>query len=160
MDIFLYILSGFCMILGIIGCIAPGLPGPPISYLGLFLLQISSKVEFSVRFMIIALLIVIVVQILDYFIPIWTTKKFGGSKKGVWGSIIGLVVGIFAPIPYGFVIGPFLGAVIGELIDGKESLKALKSGFGSFVGFLLSTAAKFALCLAFVWVYIDAIFLK
>jgi len=156
MDILLYILAGICMIVGIIGCIAPGLPGPPISYIGLFLLHISSKTAFSTKFMIITLAVVIIVQVLDYYIPIWCTKKFGGSKKGVWGGIIGLIVGIIAPIPYGFIIGPFLGAVIGELIDGKETLKALKSGFGFFIGFLLSTAAKLTLCFAFVWYYIRA----
>ena len=154
MDILLYILAGICMILGIIGCIAPGLPGPPISYIGLFLLHISPKTVFSTQFMVITFVVVVIVQILDYYVPIWCTKKFGGSKKGVWGSIIGLIVGIIAPIPYGFIIGPFFGAVIGELIDGKEILKALKSGLGSFIGFLLSTAAKLTLCFAFAWYYI------
>jgi len=154
MDILLYILAGICIIVGIIGCIAPGLPGPPISFAGLLLLHFTSKAAFSGEFLMIALAIVVIIQILDYYIPVWCTKKFGGSKKGVWGSIIGLVVGIFSPIPFGFIIGPFLGAVIGELIDGKETLKALKSGFGAFVGFLLSTAAKLTVCFVFGWYYV------
>ncbi len=156
MDILLYILAGICMIVGIIGCIAPGLPGPPISYIGLFLLHISSKAEFSTKFMLIAFVVVLVVQILDYYLPVWCTKKFGGSRKGVLGSLIGLVLGIISPIPYGFIIGPFLGAVIGELLDGKETLIALKSGFGSFIGFLLSSSVKLALCFVFAWYYIQA----
>ncbi len=160
MDIFLYIISALFLITGIIGCIMPGLPGPPLSYVGLFLLNLASKVEFSTSFMLITLLLVIITQVLDYYIPVWSTKKFGGSKKGVWGSIIGLFVGIFAPIPFGVIIGPFIGAVIGELIDGKKIFIALKSGVGSFVGFVLGTAMKFTLCFVFAWYYIKTLFLQ
>jgi uncharacterized protein YqgC (DUF456 family) len=153
MDIFLYILAGICIIAGIIGCIMPGLPGPPVSYLGIFLLNFTTAIDFSTQYLIITFLLVVIVQILDYYIPIWATKKFGGSKKGVWGSIIGLIAGFLFP-PYGIIIGPFAGAVIGELIDGKQTMKALKSGLGSFIGFLLGTAAKFAICFYFAGVFI------
>ncbi|MFA6884657.1 MAG: DUF456 domain-containing protein, partial [Paludibacteraceae bacterium] len=100
---------------------------------------------------------VIAVQILDYVVPGWCTKKFGGSRKGVIGSIIGLFVGLFAPIPYGVIIGPFLGAVIGELIEGRNTAEALKSGLGSFVGFILSTGVKLALGISFAVFYVKAV---
>ena len=88
--------------------------------------------------------VTVVVYAIDYMIPIWGTKKFGGSKRGVWGSIIGLLIGLFFA-PFGLIsiiIGPFVGAVIGELTAGKDSSTALRSGFGSFMGFLGGTLLK------------------
>ena len=140
-----YVLIGLgivFMISGILGCVLPVIPGPPLSYLGLLLLHFTEKYQFSPRFLIIWALITGVVYALDYIIPAWGTKKFGGSKRGVWGSIIGLVIGLFFFPPFGIIIGPFVGAVVGELTVGKDSNAALKSGFGSFLGFLLGTLLK------------------
>ncbi|HPF51271.1 MAG TPA: DUF456 domain-containing protein [Draconibacterium sp.] len=142
MDYVLIVLGVLFMISGILGCVLPILPGPPLSYLGILLLQFTSKYQFSTRFMIIWAVITVVVYALDYVIPAWGTKKFGGSKRGVWGSIIGLVIGLFFFPPFGIIIGPFLGAIIGELSSGKDSGSALKSGFGSFLGFLAGTLLK------------------
>jgi hypothetical protein len=98
--------------------------------------------------------IMVVVSILDYLVPIYGTKKFGGSKRGVWGSTIGLIVGIFIlPIlgivigPFGLlgiILGPFVGAYLGEMTAGKDSESALRAAFGSFIGFLAGTFMKFA----------------
>jgi uncharacterized protein YqgC (DUF456 family) len=140
-----YVLIGLgivFMISGILGCVLPIIPGPPLSYLGLLLLHFTEKYQFSTRFLIIWAVITGVVYALDYIIPAWGTKKFGGSKRGVWGSIIGLVIGLFFFPPFGIIIGPFVGAVVGELTVGKDSNAALKSGFGSFLGFLLGTLLK------------------
>jgi len=142
MDYVLIVLGILFMISGILGCVLPILPGPPLSYLGIVFLQLTSKYQFSTRFMIIWGVITAVVYALDYIIPAWGTKKFGGSKRGVWGSIIGLVIGLFFFPPFGIIIGPFLGAIIGELSSGKDSGSALKSGFGSFLGFLTGTLLK------------------
>ena len=71
---------------------------------------------------------------LDYIIPAWGTKRFGGSKAGAWGTTIGLIVGILAPIPFGILIGPFVGALIGEIGFNKTKGKqALKAAVGSFL---------------------------
>ena len=138
MDIFLIIVAGILLIVGFLGCIIPVLPGTPVSYLGILLLHITSKVEFSMQFLVLWALIVIAVQVLDYLIPIWGTKKFGGSKWGVWGSLIGIVVGLFFG-PIGIILGPFVGAIVGELLADKTSKQAIIAGFGSFVGFLFGT---------------------
>ena len=140
-----YVLIGLGIILlitGILGCVLPVIPGPPLNYLGLLLLHLTERYQFSTKFMVTWAIITGVVYALDYVIPVWGTKKFGGSKRGVWGSVIGLVVGLFFFPPFGIIIGPFAGAVIGELSVGKDSGAALKSGFGSFIGFLLGTLLK------------------
>jgi len=142
MDYVLIVLGVLLMISGILGCVLPILPGPPLSYLGILLLHLTSRYQFSTKFMIIWAVITVVVYALDYIIPVWGTKKFGGSKRGVWGSVIGLVIGLFFFPPFGIIIGPFLGAIIGELSSGKDSGSALKSGFGSFIGFLAGTLLK------------------
>ncbi len=142
MDYVLITLGVLFMIGGILGGVLPVLPGPPLSYVGLLLLHFTERYQFSTRFLVIWAVITVVVYALDYVIPAWGTKRFGGSKRGIWGSIIGLVIGLFFFPPFGIIIGPFLGAVIGELTSGKDSGSALKSGFGSFVGFLTGTLLK------------------
>ncbi|MGM9810868.1 MAG: DUF456 domain-containing protein [Paludibacteraceae bacterium] len=145
MDIFLIILGAICLLIGILGCVLPVLPGVPLAYCGLLLLHATDKVQFSWQFLVIWAVVTIIVQVLDSVVPIWGTKKFGGSKMGVWGSTIGLLVGLFFG-PWGIVLGPFLGAVVFELIDGKNTRLALKAGWGSFVGLMTGTILKLICC--------------
>lgn len=142
MDIVLIIFAVILLILGLAGCILPILPGPPLAYFGLLLLHFTSKHHYSTTFLIVWAVIAIVVTIIDNVIPVWGTKKYGGSKKAIWGSIIGLLIGLFMFPPLGILIGPFVGAVIGELIEGKETKDAIRSGFGAFMGFLGGTILK------------------
>ena len=142
MDYVLIGLGIILMITGLLGCILPILPGPPLSYLGLLTLHFTERYEFSGSFLVLWGLITAFVYGLDYVIPVWGTKKFGGSKRGVWGSIIGMVIGFFFFPPLGIIFGPFFGAVIGEFSAGKDSLAAFKSGFGSFIGFFTGTILK------------------
>jgi len=142
MDVALIIIGIILIFIGIVGCIIPGIPGPPIAYAGIILQVFKTENPFTTRFLIIWALITAVVSILDYVVPAIGTKKFGGSRRGVWGSVIGLFIGIFFFPPVGLIIGPFLGAFIGELSGGKETESALKAGFGSFIGFLTGVALK------------------
>jgi len=141
MDIFLIIVGIFFIFLGIVGCVLPVIPGPPLAYVGLIFVQITSASPFSSNFLILWALIAIGVTALDYIVPIWGTKKYGGSKYGTWGSMIGLILGLFIP-PIGIILGPFVGALVGELIYGRKSKEALRSGFGALIGFLLGTGLK------------------
>lgn len=154
MDYVLIALGILFLISGILGAVVPVLPGPPLSYVGLLLLHITERYHFSSRFLILWAVITVVVYLLDYFIPIWGTKKFGGSKRGVWGSIIGLVVGMVFFPPFGIIIGPFLGAVLGELSSGKQSHKAFRSGLGSFLGFLAGTLLKLIVSGMMAWYFV------
>ena len=142
MDILLIILGIFLILTGVIGSVIPGIPGPPVAYIGLLIQIFKTDNPFTPRFLIIWAIITIAASILDYIVPAIGTRKFGGSKRGVWGSIIGLFAGIFFFPPIGLVIGPFLGAFLGELTGGKETQDALKAGFGSFMGFLAGTTLK------------------
>ena len=154
MDIFLVIIGFLCMVLGLLGSFLPVLPGPPVSWIGLFLLYLTKSVENDWWFLGITLFIALLVFALDYIIPAIGTKKFGGSRYGVIGTTIGLIVGILAPIPFGIIIGPFLGALIGEIINSADSGKALKAAFGSFLGFVTGTFLKFIVAIIYFGFFI------
>jgi len=155
MDVVLLILGFVCMIVGVFGSFLPVLPGPSISWLGLVLLYFTTAVEANYWILGITLVITVLISILEYVIPAKGTKKFGGSSYGIWGTNIGLIVGIFAPIPFGFIIGPFVGAFIGELMyDYKDHGRALQAATGSFIGFLASSFMKFLVCMMFLGLYI------
>jgi len=145
MDIVLIILGALCLLLGVVGCIVPALPGVPLAYAGLWLLHATDRVQFSWQFLLIWGIVVVIVQVLDYIVPAWGTKKYGGSKAGVWGSTIGLIIGLFMG-PWGIILGPFVGAVVGELLSGKQTRDALRAGWGSFVGLLAGTILKLVCC--------------
>ncbi|WP_228850363.1 DUF456 domain-containing protein [Aegicerativicinus sediminis] len=154
MDIILVIVAGILMIVGILGSFLPVLPGPPISWLGLLVLYLTEAIPMNWPFLTITFLIALAIFILDYIIPAAGTKKFGGSKAGMIGATIGLIVGLIAPVPGGIIIGPFLGALIAELINKAKPDLALKAAFGSFLGFLASTSLKFLVCVIYAVFYI------
>lgn len=157
MDIFLIVLGSLCLLVGLAGCIIPMLPGPPIAYIGLVLLHFTDKVSFSLTQLFFWLFLVVIVQVLDYFIPFFGVKKLGGTRWGNWGCIIGTFAGIFLFPPWGVIIGPFAGAVIGELLGGKKTEHALRAGLGAFLGFLLGTVIKMMLCGWFIFCFISAL---
>lgn len=156
MDILWSIIAGGLLLVGIIGSIVPILPGPPISYVGLLVMQLKSSPPFSVRFLMVWLMIVLLVAMLDYAVPLYGTKKFGGTRYGVWGCGIGLIAGLwFGPI--GIIAGPFIGAFVGEILANKQTEHALRAAFGSFVGFVFSTLLKLVTCLVMTWYFVKAL---
>lgn len=127
--------------IGIVGSIVPGLPGPPVSWVGLLLLYIG-KCGISMPMLIIWLVVTVVVTILDYVVPMWTTRFTGGHKAASTGAIVGLFAGLILP-PVGMIFGSLLGAFIGELmVTDKGVWGAFKAGIGAFVGFIFGTGAK------------------
>lgn len=154
MDIFLLFLGFFFVLLGIIGSFLPVLPGPITGWIGLLILHLTEVVPMDWTFLGITLAVAVIIWGLDYVIPAWGTKKFGGSKYGIWGTVFGLILGILFLGPLGIIIGPFTGAFIGEMIhDSTDSSRAVKAAFGSFIGFMLSTGLKFLVSLIFIWFY-------
>ncbi len=167
MDYFLTIVGAISILIGIIGSILPGLPGPPLSYLGILLLHWTHFAQFSSKMLAIWAVIVLIVAVLDYVVPIWGTKKFGGTRAGVRGSTIGLIIGIILLPMMGIVLGPFgifgilggpfIGAWIGEKYAGQNSEKALRAAVGSFVGFLAGTFMKIAVSLVLGFYFFKAV---
>lgn len=157
MEIFLIIISALLIIAGLIGCILPAIPGPPLGYVGILCLHFTDRVQFTTKELVIMGIVMVAVTVFDYILPAWVTKKFGGSKLGVIGSVVGLIVGLFFP-PAGIIIGPFIGAIAGELLNGNGTKLAIKSGVGSFVGFILTTGLKLAVCGWYLWCFFSYLF--
>lgn len=153
MDSALAIIGFICCVVGLLGSFLPVLPGPALSWVGLLLVYLTKTVENNYWVLGFTLVITLVISILDYVIPAQGTKRFGGTKYGIWGTNIGLTAGLFFP-PFGFIIGPFVGAFVGELVNNSEDKNgALKAAFGSFLGFLVSTFMKFIVCFSFLILY-------
>ena len=161
MDITLAVLGAALVLVGFIGSVLPIIPGPPISWAGLLLLKWTDFVDDHgaayENALWILLFFVILVTILDYVVPIMGTKRYGGSKRGVWGATIGVVVGLFFG-PLGIIIGPFLGAYIGEITTGKKDREALRAAWGSFMGFLLGVGLKLMVCGTILFFFIRYLF--
>ena len=156
MDIALLIIGFILTLIGILGSFLPVLPGPPISWVGLLLLYLTKAVPDDWWVLGITAAIALLVFALDYIIPAMGTKKFGGSKAGMAGTVIGLLVAIFFPILgiFGIIIWPFIGALVGELINKADQKTAMKAAFGSFIGFLTGTFLKFVLALSYLVIFV------
>lgn len=156
MDILLLILGFVLMLVGILGSFLPVLPGPPVSWLGLLLLHLTKAIPSNWTFLGITLAIALIVFALDYIIPALGTKKFGGSKYGVIGTTLGLLVAIIFPVlgVFGIIIWPFVGAFVGELLNRTDSKTAAKAAFGSFLGFLTGTFIKFLVAVIYFGFFI------
>ena len=153
----LVIFAGILVILGIIGSVIPFLPGPPLSWAGLLVLHLSDSAEFSTVFLVVTAIVTVIISALDYLLPIWNTRRSGGTKYGRRGATVGMIVGIFMG-PLGIIIGPLVGAFIGELIhDGFDWSKARRSAISSFLGFLLSTGIQLGWTLLILFWYIRAV---
>ena len=147
MDTLLSILAVLFGVVGCVGCIVPVLPGVALAYVGYLCLYFCSYSEISVAWLVVFGVLTLIVSVLDYLLPSYMTKKFGGSKAGERGAMAGVLGGfLFGPI--GIIVGPFVGAVLGELIfDNSDKQRALRSGFGSFLSFFVGTGIKLALSL-------------
>lgn len=162
MEYIVVVLGILLLAVAVAGCLLPGLPGPPLAIGSLLLILYNPKAnaamaETNYMWLIIFAIIVTVITIIDYYLPIWGTKKYGGTKAGVKGSIVGLILGIFASpfsLATSIIVGPFVGAVAGELIAGESQTTAWKSGIGSFMGFVAGTIMKVIVILAIAGYFI------
>ncbi len=159
MEYGLILLGIICTIIGIIGCIFPTIPGPPLSYAALILLQFAKEEPvFSKSFLVKFAVLTIIVSLGDYFLPLLGAKKYGTSKYGIWGAIIGMIAGIIFFPPFGMILGIFVGAIIGELIAGKKNSRALKAGLATFIGSMTAIFIKLSLSVVMAFYFFVYIF--
>ncbi|HAF30006.1 MAG TPA: DUF456 domain-containing protein [Bacteroidales bacterium] len=157
MDYFLLAIAIILIIGGLLGCILPIIPGPPLSFLGILVLHFTEFAEYSTNFLLILAFIAILVTVLDYIVPVWGTKKFGGTKAGMWGATIGMVIGMIFFGPFGLIIGPLVGAIVGESLKGANNKDAFKAGMGAFIGFLTGVGLKLAASIYITWHFVKGL---
>lgn len=145
LEITLLIIAWLCVLAGIIGCIVPAMPGVPLAYIGLIVAQFTDRVDFAWWTLTIWGVVTVATLVMDYLVPAWGAKQFGGTKWGIWGSTLGLLVGLFFGV-WGVILGPFIGAVLFELIGGKKAWESIKAGWGTFIGLLFGTIVKMICC--------------
>jgi len=157
--IVLIILGLLFALIGLIGCILPVIPGPPLSFFSLIILSYAKNWEpFSTTFLIVMAGLTILASVLDYVVPAIGAKKYGASKLGIWGSIIGMIFGLFIFPPWGVLVGAIIGALAGELVGGKKGKKALRATWGVFVGNIMGVGLKLAFCGTILFLYIKEMF--
>lgn len=158
MEIVFIIISGIFIFLGIVGSFLPVLPGPPTSWLGFLILYFTTSVEVSLSFLLITLLIALFIFFLDSIISVLGVKKMGGGRAGMIGSSLGLIIGILFMGPLGIIIGPFVGAFLGELIANNNTTEgAIKTATGALLGFLSGVFLKFIVSIAFAFYYVEMV---
>lgn len=157
MDLLISILAVLAGIIGVVGSILPALPGAPVGWVGMLLLYLwgngvnASGDPMSTRTLIVWGVVVVVVSVIDYFVPMYFTKVTGGSRFAERGAMAGLIIGIFLT-PVGMILGSFLGAFLSELYWGKNTTAgALKAAAGSFLGFILGTGLKTVVAVCLLW---------
>jgi uncharacterized protein YqgC (DUF456 family) len=143
MGITLIILAFVLLIIGIVGAVVPALPGPPLSFIGLLLVQWSGYGSFTPAFLWVWAGITVFITVMDYILPALLARRFGGSRFAAIGSFVGLVIGIFFFAPWGMIVGTFLGALAGELIHNRENkTQAFKAACGALLAFIAGAGAK------------------
>ncbi len=159
MDVFLSVVACLLAVLGIIGAVVPALPGPLLGYGGLLCIAAASYTQTGAETLWIWGIVTAAVTAADYFLPAWMAKRFGGSRAGAVGATVGAVAGIFIFPPVGILLGPFFGALIGELLhDSSDTAHALQVGIGSFLAFLVGTGLKLCVNIGLAIVIVRQLF--
>jgi uncharacterized protein YqgC (DUF456 family) len=159
--ILLIILGAVLVVAGLVGCVLPVLPGPPLGVAGLVLLWLARGWEaatFGGLEVAILAALAVGVTVPDFVLPAIGAKRYGASKSGVWGSVLGMIVGMFTLGPFGMLIGAFLGALAFEVISGKESGPAMRAAWGVFVGTVAGIVMKLAVSGAITVFFVREVF--
>lgn len=155
MDFFLQSLSWIAVIallgIGLAGCIIPVLPGHPLILVATLLAQLTLPDFHVAWYHWLALILLCVIGMFgDNIFSVWGAQRFGSTRAGLWGCLAGAFIGIFF-FPWGLILGPFIGAVVAELIVSRQKLKAsLYSGTGAFLGTIAGFVFKIGIALAMI----------
>jgi uncharacterized protein YqgC (DUF456 family) len=149
-----WILAGLVVIAGLAGTVIPALPGVPLVFAGLFLGAWIGNFE-TIGWITVGILamLAIVAWAVDFLAGALGAKYLGASSRAFWGATFGAIAGIFFGLP-GIVLGPFIGAVLGELSVGSDLLQSGRSGLGAWLGMVVATAAKLAIAFLMIGIVI------
>lgn len=139
---------------GLVGCLLPIVPGPPVAFLGFTVVWAARGFHghtFGAVAPWVLLGATVLSLVLDYIAPALVGRRYGGTKGGSWGAVIGMLVGSIAFPPLGLILGAFVGALGGEIFTGQPTRRALRASWGVFLGTLLGTALKLALSGTLLW---------
>ncbi len=155
-EILLWVMVSIFFLAGLAGSIIPGMPGPPVVFAGAFIYALLTGFsEIGWVLLLVLGLLAAVSQLLDYLASAYGAKRFGGTGWGIWGSLIGGLIGFFIFNIPGMIVGLFAGAVIMELWKGKKDTRtALKVGGGSLLGFLGGTLMKVIFSLLMIGLFL------
>lgn len=144
------------VVVGATGVVLPALPGAPLVFAGLFLAAWIEDFE-KVGWLPLSILAVLAAAIIvvDFGASALGAQRVRASKWGIFGAFAGALVGLFFGIP-GLILGPFVGAVVGEYAARRDLRQAGKVGLGTWLGLLLGTAAKLALVFVMLAVFVAA----
>ena len=151
---------GFVLaVTGFLGCLVPFIPGPPLTFVALLLLSLAKGWEpFTPTFLLVMAGLTLLVTLLDYVIPSLGARRYGASRLGVWGSAIGLIVGLVFFPPFGILLGGMAGAVLGELLAGRRGGEAFRAGWGVFLGNVVGTGFRMSLSAVMLFFYVKEMF--
>lgn len=137
MNIAIQGLTILLVIAGVLGTFLPVLPGTPLIVVGALITGVSTNFSvIRVRDLIVLGLLSLLAEGVDYLFSLVGAKKFGASKAGLFGGMVGVFIGLLTMGPMGVLVGPFLGAAIAELLTGRRMDEAIRVGFGSIIGVL------------------------
>jgi uncharacterized protein YqgC (DUF456 family) len=160
-EVLLLSIGSLLLATGLVGCVLPVLPGPPLSFAGLLLqwaaFDFQADTYGGITILVLGALSILV-TVLDFVAPAWGAKRYGASKVGVWGSVLGMLIGfVFFP-PFGMLVGAFLGALGAEFVAGKAENDAMRAAWGVFIGTMAGVAMKLAVSVATVLVFVRELF--
>ncbi len=155
-EILLWVMVSIFFLAGLAGSIIPGMPGPPVVFAGALIYGLlTGFTEMGWVMLLVLGLLAAVSQLLDYLASAYGAKKFGGSGWGIWGSLIGGLIGFFVFNIPGMIVGLFAGAVLMELWKGKKDTRAaLKVGGGSLLGFMGGMLMKVVFSLLMIGLFL------
>lgn len=153
-QVLLYGVAALLVIVGLIGVVLPALPGLPLVFLGMLLAAWAGGFE---QVGVAVLVVLGLLTLLSFAIDFWATahgaKRVGASRKAIVGAVLGTFAGLFVFPPFGLFVGPFAGALIGELLHGRELGNAARVGFGTWLGLVLAIVLKLGLAFAMLGVF-------
>jgi uncharacterized protein YqgC (DUF456 family) len=151
-----YILAAILIAVGFVGTILPALPGVPLVFAGMFVAAWADGFQHVGVWTLIALGVMTLLAVaVDFLAGLAGAKRVGASRLALIGAAVGTLVGIFFGLP-GLLLGPFLGALLGELFAGGTLRRATDVGVGAWIGFLVGTVLKLGVCFAMLGIFVLA----